>query len=222
MLKCTKKVSHNKRYNNNITLRLLLLSEKSENGKENSWSLHLKEDRATYASSVGPDPNERPSVTHRASIQGIWVYWFRRIRMKSSSSWKIVESPAERTNKKLFWEIAVSLNERNLPDSSGFFLSIAALLSCAFRCALDSFNNCNQAKRIYRKSLKNTEYFLALFIKIYSFQIKETRTWRMLLKRLRGKNDPKITWRKDRWIHVHIHEAYCYLNYPFRRFSKTQ
>lgn len=65
---------------------------------------------------------------NRTSIQGIWVYWFRRIRMKSSSSWKIVESPAERTNKKLFLEVAVSLNERS-PWFIWFFLSLLHFLA---------------------------------------------------------------------------------------------
>lgn len=103
------------------------------------------------------------SWPYDASIQGIWVYRFKRIRMKSSSSWKIVESP---TDKKLFLEVAMSLNERSLPDSSASSIFTALLSCCAFRCALDSFNNRNRAKRDYRIVWeKFTKCLLALFRK---------------------------------------------------------
>lgn len=44
------------------------------------------------------------------------------------------------------------------------------------------------------------------------------RAWRAIASLRR--NDPRITWRKGRWIHMC--EAYSYLNYPFRCFSRTR
>lgn len=98
---------------------------------------------------------------------------------------------------------------KGLLDSSGSSI-FTALLSCrAFRCALDSFNNRNRAKRDYRIVWKNYEMsscFRKQYIYIYiRSNWKHVYDRRSSSKRLRKRNDLKITWRKGRWIHVRMY-----------------